>query len=133
MHETACRILVVDDHADTLNVLARVLRSWGYTVFIAATLSAAKLMFEAEPVDVILSDLSLPDGDGCDLMMWAMGRRRVRGIAMSGHGMGSDLARCKAAGFVEHLLKPCSLTKLRECIEGICTDASPHTRQTLNA
>jgi CheY-like chemotaxis protein len=63
--------------------------------------------------DVLISDLGLPDGDGCELMSRMRARQSsLRGIAVSGFGMDADLSRSRAAGFEEHLTKPVSIDSL---------------------
>ena len=77
-------LLVVDDHPDTLVMLTRVLRRAGYQV------DSAKNVAEAEKrlddCEVLVSDIGLPDGDGCDLMQRFKARGGRAGIAISGLG-----------------------------------------------
>ncbi|MEO7725092.1 MAG: ATP-binding protein, partial [Chthoniobacterales bacterium] len=66
------RILLVEDHADTAAVLARLLRRMGHDVVHAATVETALQLAEREmpvsPLSLVMSDLGLPDGSGLDLM-----------------------------------------------------------------
>src|SRR5947207_15883908 len=69
------RILVVEDHQDTRQVLVGLLTRWGYFVSAADTLKRALEQLNTEPpVDVIVSDIALPDGTGYALVSEA--RRR---------------------------------------------------------
>ena len=68
------RVLLVEDHDEVRKALARSLRLGGYRVAEAADLSAARELLEAAPVDVLLSDLQLPDGIGYDLAAPARAR-----------------------------------------------------------
>jgi len=63
--------------------------------------------------DVVLCDLVLPDGDGCDLVAELFLIRPVRAFAITGYGMPHDLARTQAAGFLAHLTKPVVVERLR--------------------
>jgi two-component system CheB/CheR fusion protein len=56
----------------------------------------------------MLSDISLPDGDGWELLrcLSEAGHRPWRAIAVSGQRSAEDLTRSKTAGFDHHLLKP---------------------------
>ena len=63
-------------------------------------------MLSEGSVDVLLSDIGLPDGDGWELMERAHLPDSVYAIAMSGFGMGNDHSRSKEAGYRHHLLKP---------------------------
>jgi len=109
------RLLVAEDHADTARVLGRLLRARGYTVRIAGSVREA-LEALAEPVDLIISDVGLPDGTGYELIRRAQEMRPVHGIAMSGFGMEEDIARSRDAGFQEHLVKPVDVTQIDEAI-----------------
>jgi CheY-like chemotaxis protein len=63
----------------------------------------------------------LPDGSGVDLI------RQIRqqlglgipAIALSGYGMEEDIARCKEAGFDDHVTKPVNLQKLEQTIQRV--------------
>jgi two-component system NtrC family response regulator len=62
------RILVVEDDADQRSLLANILRSRDYLVAEAESLAAARAELERSPVDLVLSDWKLPDGDGNELL-----------------------------------------------------------------
>ena len=109
------RVLLVEDHADTLRTIALLLRRSGYAV------ETAQNVQEAEPflseTDVLISDIGLPDGNGWDLMSRF---RRIRkgggGIAISGLGQEEDIRRSRRAGFAEHLVKPVDINRLRDAL-----------------
>ena len=62
------RILLVDDHEDSRELLAIWLEAAGHVVLAAANLAEArKIMHEAQPLEILLTDLHLPDGDGTEL------------------------------------------------------------------
>jgi DNA-binding NtrC family response regulator len=62
------RILVVDDEEVIRDVLGTLLEKDGYEVGVASTAGEAIALFEAEPYDVVLLDLMLPDRPGLDLL-----------------------------------------------------------------
>src|ERR1700731_900164 len=113
------RILVVEDHQDTREVLTGLLTRWGYVVSSAAILKGGRDRLEAEPpVDVIVSDIALPDGTGYALVSEARRRRkRVLAIALSGYTYPSDVHIAKLTGFHPHLTKPCDSAYLRTILE----------------
>lgn len=111
----AARILLVEDHVDTARLLARVLRVSGYEVRVAHNVASA-LEAAAEPFDLLVSDLGLPDGNGHDLMRQLSAGGRIKGIAVSGYGMEDDQQRSQEAGFLFHLTKPVNLAELRSTI-----------------
>lgn len=112
------RLLVVDDHEDTAELLAGLLEMRGHEVKTAATVGAALRMMMMEPFDILLSDVGLPDASGYDLVRTLRDQRSdVKAIAMSGWGRPEDIAQSQAAGFVEHLTKPVLLKNLELAIE----------------
>jgi CheY-like chemotaxis protein len=87
------RILVVEDHQDTRQVLTGLLTRWGYDVSSVDNLKGGMDRLETEPpIDVILSDIALPDGTGYALVSEARRRgKRVLAIALSGYAYPSDV------------------------------------------
>ncbi|HVS70716.1 MAG TPA: PAS domain-containing protein [Phycisphaerae bacterium] len=129
----ALRILLVDDHADTLRVTERLLGRLGMQVSKAATMREAVAAAEAAAFDLLISDIGLPDGSGLELL----GRvRRVQpglpAIALSGFGMDADVERSAAAGFRSHLTKPVEPEELeraiREAVAGETQSAKGKTQ-----
>ena len=110
------RILLVEDHADTRNVLSRLLGSFGFVVLSAGTVREALNLADREKVDLLVSDIGLPDGSGVDLMRELKARQPIKGIALSGYGQEEDLRRSAEAGFLKHLTKPVNFNTLREVI-----------------
>ena len=101
------RILLVEDHADTAKIVRRLLVAQGHDVILAGTVKDGLAAIETLPIDVMISDLGLPDGSGLELMRQVLARgKRTPAIALSGYGTPSDIAQSKAAGFAEHLVKP---------------------------
>jgi DNA-binding response OmpR family regulator len=60
------RVLIVEDDAGIATGLAATLKASGYAVDVTATLAMASAALRVEPFDLVLLDLSLPDGDGLD-------------------------------------------------------------------
>jgi PAS domain S-box-containing protein len=109
---TSARVLLVEDNEDTLEVMTEILCASGYSVKPARSVADAIRVASAEPFDVLVSDVGLPDGTGLDLMRHLQMRRLVRGVAVSGFGMEADVRDAKAAGFMEHLTKPVNPQRL---------------------
>ena len=96
-------ILLVEDHADTAKILVRLLRTDGSEVRWAGSVAAALELAAAEPFDVVVSDLGLPDGSGLDVMRPLRAKYAGRAIALTGFGMDSDIAASREAGFAERI------------------------------
>jgi len=113
------RMLLVEDHADTARILSRQLSKAGVAVLHATDVSSAIQVAEREPVDLLVSDLGLPDGSGYDIMRHMRAVHGIPGIAMSGYGMEEDKRRSREAGFAEHLVKPIDLRELVAAIRRV--------------
>jgi CheY-like chemotaxis protein len=107
------RILVVDDHRDTLRSMKLLLTRLGYQVLAAENMTDALRIAEEEHFDILLSDIGLPDGSGHELLKRISKMRNVPALALSGFGMDEDLQRSRDAGFSDHLTKPVSLDRLQ--------------------
>ncbi len=114
--EHPLKILLVEDHTDTLQVLVKILEKWGHTVTAAASCRTARELVASQEFDLLISDLGLPDGSGLEIMQQIKMRSETPGIALSGYGTDEDIRQSKAAGFAGHLVKPVSVTALRAAI-----------------
>jgi CheY-like chemotaxis protein len=116
-------ILLVEDHPDTAHIMAKLLRAHGHRVRSAASVREALTAAAAEPFDLLISDIGLPDGTGQQLMAELHKRRGgggdIQGIALSGFGSEEDIRKSKAAGFAEHLVKPIDFGRLTKVIAEI--------------
>lgn len=111
------RILLVEDHQQTRNTLARLLTQRGHEVATATNIEEALLCAESFPFDLLLSDLGLPDGSGHDLIVELRRKRNdFCGIALSGYGMDSDIDQSLKAGFQAHLTKPVDIKILEDIL-----------------
>jgi CheY-like chemotaxis protein len=111
------RLLVVEDHVDTAELLAELLGARGHTVRVANTASAALELSAAETFDIVLSDVGLPDSTGYELMEKLHALYAMKGIALTGWSGELDVERGRAAGFSAHLTKPVSLSRLERTLE----------------
>jgi two-component system CheB/CheR fusion protein len=67
-------------------------------------------------VDLVLSDLGLPDGSGLDLMRQLSREFGLPGVAISGYGMEDDVRHAREAGFFAHLTKPVNFQQVQAVI-----------------
>ena len=116
-HFHPLRILLVEDHGITAQMLKMALAEEGHEVETTGEIAAALSLVNQQTFDLLISDLGLPDGSGHDLI------RQLRsqgytfpGIALSGYGQEADVQRSYSAGFVAHLIKPTSREQLIEAI-----------------
>ena len=115
------RVMVVDDHVDSLLSVGRLLRVLGYDVRAARDgIEALSCAARFHP-DVSLIDLSLPGLDGCDVarrMRALEATRDTRLIAMTGWATEESEALTREAGFDLHLVKPLSVGALTDALSG---------------
>jgi two-component system CheB/CheR fusion protein len=113
------RLLLVEDHADSAELLAELLTSRGHTVRIAGTASDALARAAEETFDLVVSDVGLPDASGYELMQQLRDRFALKGIALTGT---RETDRVKAAGFVAFLSKPIALRTLEQTLASVAAD-----------
>lgn len=94
--------------------LKMLLESSGLEVTIAASVADAVDWAGAEPADVMLLDIGLPDADGLSVIskLDALGKRPRTIYAMTGHSDAATRERCMAAGCDDVLLKPVPVHQL---------------------
>jgi hypothetical protein len=110
------RILVVEDHSDTLEALSRLLNHFGHEIYTANDARSALDMINSKEFDVVLCDLALPDGNGYDVIAEAKRKRAVKAVALSGFAARDDIERGRKAGFDFHLAKPVDFHELRSVL-----------------
>lgn len=108
------RVLVVDDHSDTVEALVDLLELEGHDVRSAVTAEHALALAEQFEPHVVVLDIGLPNMDGYELA--AHLRFKVEPtcvfIAVTGSGDEADILRSKKAGFAAHLTKPIDIPEL---------------------
>lgn len=118
-------ILLVEDDADSRAALRRLLSARRYAVHAAEDCRSALEVLARQPIDVLVSDFDLPDGDGCEVMEVARRLYGAPGIAVTGYTSEDVRVRCLAAGFVAVLTKPVAFETLVKAVG----DARPRDRR----
>jgi signal transduction histidine kinase/DNA-binding response OmpR family regulator len=106
-----CRVLAVDDDADSRGMLALVLRSAGADVAIASSAAEALEQFRAFHPHVLVTDIAMAGEDGYELvrkvrLLDEAEGGRVPAIALTARARAEDRRHAFAAGFDAHLAKP---------------------------
>jgi PAS domain S-box-containing protein len=110
------RILLVEDNPDFAESLTLALRAAGYEVETAASCQAARTT-DLRTIDLVVSDLQLPDGEGLDLIQELHEKAAVNAIALSGYATDRDVEASKKAGFSAHFSKPVDVKELLGAID----------------
>ena len=101
------RVLLVDDDDDMRDAAGALLEQYGAEVTAVGSAPAALAALERSRPHVLLSDLSMPDESGYDLMRKVAARdATLPAAALTGFGEKEDRRRALAAGFRMHLAKP---------------------------
>lgn len=117
LRETTSIALVVDDHHDSRAWVEVLLETSGYQVRGCDSARAALALIAEEQIDVLVSDVHMPDQDG----YWLIGRIRalpdsvkanVPALAFSGTSSPTAHADSLRAGFDHHVAKPCDPMEL---------------------
>ena len=126
--DTGPLVLLVEDSRDTREMYAVALGISGFRTAEAGTAAEARAAAHALRPDVIVSDLTLPDGDGCELCAELSRNPDTCGIptiALTGRSSNEDIDRCAAAGCVCVLVKPCSPDALADAIRVALSESAP--------
>jgi CheY-like chemotaxis protein len=104
----AAEVLVVEDNMLAADALRLLLESQGYRVRVAASVAETVRACADQRVDLMLLDLTLPDGSGLDALATAHadGTTPRVIVALTGHDDRALTERCRRAGCREVLLKP---------------------------
>ena len=108
-------VLVVDDSADTTEMVQHLLEIGGATVTAVTSGFEALRMAGQQQFDVILSDISMPGMDGFEFLnrlRKVPGYEELPAIALTGFGRPEDVQRAYDQGFVAHLTKPFDIQAL---------------------
>ena len=111
------RLLLVEDHASSREALAKLLKQMGYDVTAACTFREALDFCAEKRFAVLLSDIDLPDGNGCDLVIEIRKRYPLqKAVALTATEGDDHCARGFLSGFDRYLSKPVDLADLRRAL-----------------
>jgi CheY-like chemotaxis protein len=106
---SACRVLIVDDNVDAVEMMAALFEMHGHEVRVAHDAEGALAAARDFSPEAAVLDIGLPGTDGYELarrFRQDERTRSVRLVALTGWGQDGDRARAREAGFDAHLTKP---------------------------
>jgi CheY-like chemotaxis protein/two-component sensor histidine kinase len=111
------KVLVVDDEADTRELIAEVLKEVGSEVITARSVEEALIALEKHKPDILISDLGMPNEDGYSLISKVRALAAEQGghipaAALTAYARAEDRMRVLRAGFQFHLPKPVDSAEL---------------------
>jgi signal transduction histidine kinase/CheY-like chemotaxis protein len=129
------RVLFVDDNVEARSLVSAVLDAAGASVVLAGSAAEALDALRAAPVDVVLSDIGMPDVDGYDFVAAVRARERTEGreavpaIAVTAYASAEDRRRALTRGFQRHVAKPIDPGDLvRVVASAVTTPRGPRRR-----
>ena len=124
------RVMVVDDEEGIRFALKSFLELKGYAVTLADSCGEAEKLFRTTPVDLVVLDFGLPDGDGVELFTRL---RAVDGfvpvVMLTAHGSIELAVRAIQKGMDQFLVKPVDLVSLGAVLEKVLEDHRARRRQ----
>lgn len=120
---TSIRVLLVDDEADTRDLISFILEQAGASVTSVASASAALEAFTQTKPDVLVSDIGMPQMDGYMLIRQVRALpqgEQILAIALTAYAGEIDYRQALAAGFQQHISKPVEPAQLVEAIASAC-------------
>ncbi|MBI2217068.1 MAG: response regulator [Candidatus Rokubacteria bacterium] len=123
-------ILVVDDDADTCDLLSTVLGYYGADVRSASSAEEALRLVDERPPSVLVSDIAMPGIDGYELVRRVRAMEKERGwriaaLALTAHARASDTEQAFIAGFEAYIAKPVEPAELAQAIVKLAPGREP--------
>ena len=110
-------VLIVDDEPDLLELVSLTLGRMNLETRTAADVASARKLLKAQPFDLCLTDMRLPDGDGLDLLAWMQANCPAVPVAMiTAHGNVELAVKALKLGAFDFVSKPLDLTVLRKLV-----------------
>ncbi len=118
------RVLLVEDLPENQILMASLLEQRGHSVVLASNGKEAVRLFEAEPYDLVLMDLQMPEMGGVEATVQIRRLERSRGkgartpvIGVTAYAMKGDRERCLSVGMDDYISKPIHREELFEAID----------------
>jgi len=121
-------VLVVEDQADSRDVVARIILERGGRVSTAVSATEAIDRFTQDRPDLLISDITMPGMDGYELLMRLRaleGGRRVPAIALTAFARAEDRTRSLLAGYQGHVPKPVDPAELLATVASLLQLSKP--------
>ena len=121
------KILIVEDEVMTAELLSRMLMEQKAEMLTAGSLKEAREILDKSPVDLVILDRILPDGDGVELLMRMKktpSLKQVPVLILSGKGKELDQVAGLDLGADDYMTKPFSVEELRARVTALLRRAA---------
>ena len=123
-------MLVVDDDPEARELIRRVLSQSKAVVFVAASAADALEVLAREKLDVLVSDIGMPDVDGYQLIRTVREQLKLDGtelpaVAVTAYARSQDRTRAMLAGYQMHIAKPIEPQELLATVANFAGRTSP--------
>jgi CheY-like chemotaxis protein len=127
------RVLVVEDEADSRDLLAALLGAGGAMVTAVPSVPEALAQFDRDVPDLLIADLGLPHEDGYSLIrqvraLASGSADRVPAMALTAYARPEDRDKALAAGFQMHLAKPVAPDDFMDAVSALARRSRNRTR-----
>ena len=119
VYMTALEVLVVEDAPEYQQIVVEVLRAGGHSVRTAGTIADAEQLLQSVPPDLVILDLTLPDGDGLDLCRSIRERSTAYILLLTGRDDEVDKVIGFRMGADDYVTKPFSPRELGVRVEAL--------------
>lgn len=115
------RVLVVDGDSDSRRILEVLLESYEMETFAASSAGEALALIQQNVFDLIISELELPDANGCDFLQEIQSLPlenvgQLKSVALTVCVLDKDRQVALESGFCRHIAKPFDLDELMQII-----------------
>jgi DNA-binding NtrC family response regulator len=118
--------LVVDDDADTAEMMAALIAAEGFTVATAGSIAEARRQIVLQEPDVVLLDLMLPDGNGIDFVGSVNALSATEVVLITGHASVETSVQALRLGAADYLVKPINVKQLRGILSRVRRPSTLH-------
>lgn len=116
--DSRLHVLVVDDDTEAAAAMGELVRLLGHEPLVANDGPRALEIAQGTPIDVALLDIEMPGMDGHEVArrLVLLRRQAVYMVAVTGRDSEADMVRSVTAGFIEHVVKPCTMKQLSQVL-----------------
>jgi DNA-binding NtrC family response regulator len=111
--------LIVEDDADSLTALEQVVQREGFTTSTASTLKQAQEIMAGSTVDLLITDIMLPDGSGMDLAKEVQAGGSTDVLLITGYATVGTVVEALRMPVLDYLTKPIDITRLNVILANV--------------